>query len=294
MREGSTVGIVAPGRKINSAEVETAVLMLTQWGLNVIQGTHLFSGKHSYFSGTDEERLEDFQTMIDDKNVDAIICARGGYGSTRIIDRINFTALKKNPKWIVGFSDITAIHLKLLTLNYQSIHGTMPVLFAQPTSLSSVQSLRKVLFGEPVMMSAEGNFKNRLGRASGETVGGNLSLVVDSLGTSSEIDTAGKILIIEEIDEYLYRIDRMLTQLKRADKLQKLAGLVIGHFSNIKDTELSFGERLEDIILHAVNDFEFPVAFGFPTGHENPNLAWRQGGEATLQVNEVISQLVSL
>lgn len=291
---GSTVGIVAPGRKMNQADVETAAALITGWGVNVVLASHLFSNSHSYLAGNDHERLEDFQSMVDNKNINAIICARGGYGSTRIVDSINFDALKNNPKWIVGFSDITAIHLKLFSLGYQSIHSTMPILFSNLESLSSVESLHKILFGGNVSISAYPDNNNKLGIATGETIGGNLSLIVDALGTSSAPNMNGKILIIEEVDEYLYRIDRMMIQLKRAGKLDNLAGLVVGHFTNIKDTELSFGEKLEQIILRVVGEYNFPVAFNFPIGHDNPNLAWKQGAIAKLEVNENGSSLNSL
>jgi muramoyltetrapeptide carboxypeptidase len=286
LRKNDTVAIVAPGRKIKKEELEAAQKIIHSWGLNTITAKNIFSTQHSYLSGSDEERLEDFQMMIDDGNVKAIICARGGYGSTRILDDLDFSGLKKNPKWIIGFSDITAIHLKLFTLGIQSIHGTMPVLFSKEASKESVESLRKLLFGEQDIIQAKPSNANKPGQCSGQTIGGNLSLVVDALATKSEPDTNGKILILEEIDEYSYRLDRMMTQLKRAGKIKNLAGLVVGHFTDVKDTEVTFGETFKDIILNAVKDYNYPVAFNFPIGHENPNLAWRHGALATLSVNE--------
>lgn len=286
LKKNDTIGIAAPGRKIKKEELEAAQKIIHSWGLNTITAKNIFSTQHSYLSGSDEERLEDFQMMIDDNSVKAIICARGGYGSTRILDALDFSGFKKNPKWIVGFSDITAIHLKLFTLGIQSIHSTMPVLFSKEASKESVESLRKLLFGEQDVIQARPSSINRSGQCSGQTIGGNLSLVVDALATKSEPDTNGKILILEEIDEYSYRLDRMLMQLKRAGKLKDLAGLVVGHFTDVKDTEVSFGESFKEIILHAIKDYKYPVAFDFPIGHENPNLAWRHGAVATLSVNE--------
>jgi muramoyltetrapeptide carboxypeptidase len=291
LKENDTIGIVAPGRKIKKNELDAALKIINSWGLNTVISENIFSAEHSYLSGTDQERLQDFQSMIDNPNIKAIICARGGYGSTRIVDQFDFNPLIKNPKWIVGFSDITAIHLKLFSLGLQSIHGTMPVLFSRSDSKASVEQLKKVLFGDGIIIEAENSSFNKLGKCIGETIGGNLSLIVDSLATGTEPDTTGKILIIEEVDEYSYRLDRMMTQLKRAGKLKGLAGLVIGHFTDIKDMESSFGESFEKIILNAVKEYNYPVAFGFPIGHENPNFAWRHGGSANLTIDQTKSIL---
>jgi muramoyltetrapeptide carboxypeptidase len=291
LRKGDRVGIVAPGRKVKPSDIENAVMILSAWGLEVKLATHLFSGMHSYLAGTDEQRLADLQGMLDDPSIKAIICARGGYGTTRILDRLDFQSFEKSPKWIAGFSDITALHLKLAVLGYESIHSTMPILFPKPDSRESVESLNRALFGTPGTLIASPGI-NRPGKATALVVGGNLSLIADALGTASEPDTDGKILIIEEIDEYRYRIDRMFTQLKRAGKLENLAGLVVGHFTDIKDTEVSFGETVEEIILHQVRDYSFPVGFGFPLGHENPNLAWIHGSTMQLSVSPEGAMLV--
>jgi muramoyltetrapeptide carboxypeptidase len=285
LKKNDTVAIVAPGRRIKKEEVDAAVKVLNGWEVKTILAENIFSGKHSYLAGTDEERLEDFQTMIDDDSVRAVICARGGYGSTRIVDRLNFDKLVQKPKWIVGFSDITAIHLKLFSMDIQSIHGTMPVLFAKENSKESVEQLHRVLFGGPCVLAAAYQSINREGKCSGQTVGGNLSLILDSMGTDTELDLEGKILIIEEVDEYSYRIDRMIIQLKRAGKLKDLSGLVVGHFTDVKNGEIKYCDSFEEIITDAVRDYQYPVAFGFPTGHENPNLPWIHGRHATLDVN---------
>ncbi len=292
LQKGDTISIVAPGRKISNADVIASVKIFESWGLHVVVAKNIFSDAHSYLAGSDAERLADFQTALDDKKVKAIVCARGGYGSTRIIDQIDFNSLQKNPKWVVGFSDITAFHLKLNVLGYESIHSTMPILFSKNESARSVESLRKVLFGEDDMITAAPHKSNKTGIAKGQIVGGNLSLLVDSIGTSSEPDTKGKIIVLEEISEYLYKIDRMMNQLKRANKLHQITGLVIGHFSDIHDTELNFGETVEQIILSAVKEYSFPVAFNFPIGHDEPNLAWRSGGMATVTVAENKSTLI--
>lgn len=291
LRKGDTVGIVAPGRKLDVDTVQLSIRVIESWGFNVQTGKSFLSHKHSYLSGSDVERLEDLQTMLDKPSIQAIICARGGYGTTRILDQLDFTSFLKNPKWICGFSDITALHLKLQSLGVQSIHGTMPVLFLKPESSSSVETLRKVLSGELVLLETNSNSKNQVGEVEGNIIGGNLSLIVDSLGTSSEIDTKNKILVIEEVDEYLYKVDRMLVQLKRAGKLQHLAGLVVGHMTDIRETELPFGETIQDIILNQVKEFAYPVGFGFPVGHENPNLSWVQGSLGKLNITVVKSTI---
>lgn len=284
LKTGDRVGILAPARKINRTDVEFAANVISSWGLSVVLSKNLYSTHHSYLSGNDAERIDDLQNMIDDPAIRCIICARGGYGSTRIIDRIDYSSLQKNPKWFVGFSDITAIHLKLFKHKIVSVHGTMPILFSKPDSTSSVESLRKLLLEGECKIEAPAFELNRSGETMGKVIGGNLSLIVDSLGTLTEPDTNNTILLLEEIDEYLYKVDRMITHLKRAGKLENLKGLIVGHMTDIKDTELSFGERVEEIILNAVKHFNYPVAFLFPSGHENPNYAWLHGADAKLFV----------
>jgi muramoyltetrapeptide carboxypeptidase len=230
--------------------------------------------------------------MIDDPEISAIICARGGYGTTRILDKLDFRPLLQNPKWIVGFSDITALHLKLHSLGIESIHSTMPILFSQNAAEPSVTSLREILFGSTPSIKAPGTADNKYGSATGEVIGGNLSLIVDSLLTPGEADFTGKILIVEEIDEYIYKIDRAFTHLLRAGKLSQLKGLVVGYFSDIKDTTPSFGETVEQIITEKVGRYNYPVGFNFPIGHENPNLAWRHGSIMTLVVDANGSNLI--
>ena len=289
--KGDLIGITAPAGKIKSDSLTAAVSILESWGLRVELGEHIFSEAHNYFSGTDQERSYDFQKMLDDPELKAIICARGGYGTTRFIDQLDFTNFLKFPKWIVGFSDITALHLKLHQFGFESIHSVMPIQFPKPEHQESVESLRRVLFGEAVQLKGNPSIYNQLGSASGQVVGGNLTLLVDSLGTTTTIDTMGKILIIEEVGEYKYKLDRMFTHLKRANKLSQLAGLIIGHMTDINDAEGSFGQTVEEIILDKVKEFNYPVAFNFPIGHESPNLAWRHGATGTLNVGNEISQL---
>lgn len=288
---GDTVALAATGRKVSSAQMQKAMEVFSSWGLKVLQTPHLFSEAHGYLAGTDETRLRDFQQMLDDKNVRAIFCARGGYGTTRILDCLDFTSLLEKPKWIVGFSDVTALHLKLLQLRIESIHGTMPILYPSAGIEPSLESLKKILFGEDFTLQATFHKANRMGQATGPILGGNLSLLTDALGTSCEPDTAGKILVIEEIDEYKYRLDRMLTHLRRAGKLDHLAGLIIGYMTDIKDPDPAFGEEIAAMVMDKIDDTPYPVAFNFPIGHENPNLAWRHGSLMSLDVNPTGSML---
>lgn len=286
IQSGDTIGIVACGRKVSLHDIEAALTIFKSWGLKIELAKNIFSNDHSYLAGTDAQRLSDFQSMIDNPSIKTIICARGGYGSTRIVDDIDFAPLMKNPKWIVGFSDITAIHLKLLSLGIKGVHGTMPIMFSKATSLHSIESLKNTLFTIPDSLHSAEHVLNKEGTSKGELIGGNLSLIVESLGTSSEPDTTGNILVIEEIEEYRYKIDRMINQLKRAGKLDKLAGIVVGHMTNILDDALSFNETAENIIYNHTQGFNYPVAFQFPIGHENPNLAWVHGATATLTVTK--------
>lgn len=289
---GDTIGILAPARKIHRTDVEFAAELFASWGLKTKVADNIYSDHHAYLSGSDAERLSDVQTLFNDPSVNAVISARGGYGSTRIVDQVDYSTLLAHPKWLIGFSDITAFHLKFQQLGIASIHGTMPVLFSKPDAAQSLESLRRLLFDGECVMETQPSRGNRAGKGTGEVIGGNLSLILDSFSTASEPDLAGKILILEEIDEYVYRVDRMMTQLRRTGKLEKLKGLVVGHMTDIKESEFVFGENVQQIICNAVRDYTYPVAFRFPTGHENPNLAWINGGVATLEVTAAKSSLV--
>jgi muramoyltetrapeptide carboxypeptidase len=294
LKPGDTIAIVAPARRVDPKQIASAIKSFESWGLRVLTGKNLYSNSHHYLAGSDEERLLDLQNFLDDPTVNAIISARGGYGSTRIVDLLNFNSLTKNPKWIVGFSDITAVHLKLAKHGLISLHGTMPILFDREDSALSVQSLWHTLTTGSFSLKANPNPHNRNGTASGKLIGGNLSLIVDALGTSSEPDTENAILIIEEIDEYFYRIDRMMTHLKRAGKLKCLKGLAVGHFTAIKESELQFQESVEQIILNSVREYNYPVAFNLPSGHENPNFSWIQGENAEMSVSTHNTHLSSM
>lgn len=290
LKTGDRIHIIATGRKTDPESVHRAVHILEAWGLQVTTGDFLISTDHSYLSASDEHRLADLQQAFNDPTIKAILCARGGYGTTRILDNLDFSLLKKYPKWIIGFSDITALHLLLYKNDIPSIHGTMPILFSAKEK-SSLESLRHVLFGESVSIHTESSPQNSYGDATGHLIGGNLSLIVDSLGTSSQPDFTHSILVLEEIDEFYYKIDRMLTQLKRAGVFQKLNGLILGHFTNIHNSDLAFGETIEAMIARVIGDRNIPIAFNFPIGHAQPNLAWRHGVIARLRVTQTESIL---
>jgi muramoyltetrapeptide carboxypeptidase len=284
LQKGQSIGLVAPAGKVPLPEIKQAIHIIESWGIQVKEGKHLFE-QYYQFAGTDEQRIADFQQMLDDPQIAAVICARGGYGITRIIDRIDFSAFLQSPKWITGYSDITALHCHLQAREIESIHAIMPLTFRKKETSVSVESLRKVLFGEPVQYQTEPHLLNRAGTCTGPIIGGNLALLASVVGTLSDIDTTGKILFIEDINEYLYNIDRMMVQLKRAGKLDKLAGLIIGHFSDVKDNEIPFGKTAYEIIAESVQSYSYPVGYGFPVGHEPLNMAIPCGRTAELTVD---------
>lgn len=280
------VAIVAPGGKVQQGELDRALEILASWGLQPRLGKNVYSHDHSYLAGNDGQRLADLQDALDDEDVKAVFCARGGYGTSRILDQVNFTAFMKRPKWIAGFSDITALHLALSAMNVESIHSTMPLLFAKAGAGLSIRSLQKLLFGNTMILHGKENAGNRTGTATGQLTGGNLSLLIDSLGTRYELNTAGKVLLIEEVEEYNYKVDRMLTQLKRSGKFEALAGMVIGYTTGIYNGKVPFNESIEEIVLDKVSGYDFPVAFGFSFGHEEPNMAIRLGQQVKLTVTK--------
>ena len=281
------VTIVAPAGKLpNRGSLDSAIQTLQFWGLEVQLGKYLFCQHHS-FSGTDEERLSDLQNALDNPKIKAIFCARGGYGCNRIVDKIDFSAFQKSPKWLLGFSDITMLLSHINNLGFESIHCSMPNLFSAPKATKSVESIRKILFGKSWILESDLPHQfNKMGKASAEIVGGNLSILNNSLGTKSEINTKNKILFIEEVGEYIYHIDRMFTHLLRARKLEKLAALVIGQVSEIKENSNNpFGQSVEELIAEKLKDFNFPICFNFPIGHQAKNLPVICGRKATLEVN---------
>ncbi|HYE54119.1 MAG TPA: LD-carboxypeptidase [Chitinophagaceae bacterium] len=279
LKPGNTIGLVCPAGFMASEKVETCIRTLRQWGFNVKTGSTVGSHSDNYFSGTDEERLNDLQQMLDDDSVHAILCARGGYGVSRIIDRINFKKFKKHPKWIVGYSDITVL-LSHIYSNYKiaGLHSPMAGAFNDGgADTEYVQSLRRALTGDRMSYQCDPHPFNKKGKAEGALVGGNLSLLVSLTGTASDLKTKGKILFVEDIGEYLYSIDRMFWHLKRTGKLEKLAGLIIGGFTDTKDTERPFGKPVYNIIHDIVKEYDYPICFGFPVSHSDENYALKTG-----------------
>ena len=283
LQVGDKVAIVALARKVDFDLITPAIQILESWGLEVILGETVYASYHQ-FAGPDATRLADFQTMLNNSEIKAIFSARGGYGTTRLLDKIDFTHFRSQPKWLIGFSDITALHSHVHNLGTESIHGTMPALFSKMGTEKAVESLRKILFGEAITYHCSSHELNKAGSAEGVLIGGNLSLLATCIGTASDIDTTGKILFLEDLDEYLYHIDRMMVQLDRAGKLKNLAGLLVGDMSDMKDNTIPFGKNAYEIIQEHINQYSFPVAFGFPTGHEPENLALVCGRPTRLAV----------
>lgn len=288
LKSGDKVAIVATARKISREEIQPAIAILESYGLFIEAGTHLFSEDHQ-FSGSDEQRAHDLQQAINREDIKAIIVARGGYGTVRIIDQIDFSLLKQFPKWIVGYSDITVLHSALANLNIASIHGTMPINFTK--NKEATDSLKNLLFGESTSYTIPPHQLNKIGEIEGEIVGGNLSLLFALASTPSDISTDGKILFLEDLDEYLYHIDRMMMQLKRSGKLSHLKGLIIGGMSDMKDNAIPFGKTAEEIIADTIKEFHYPVCYGFPAGHIDRNLAIYFGKKVNLSVKQ---ELVTL
>lgn len=271
---------------MDADRARTCIDTLRKWGYEVRIGKTLGHSFH-YFSGTDRERLDDLQVMLDDPDVHAILCARGGYGTSRIIDQLDFSGFARSPKWIIGFSDITVLHAHLFSrLDTASLHAPMASAFNDGGAEGPfVGSLRAALTGEKSRYTAAPHPYNRPGMTAGVLVGGNLSLLAHLVGTPTEVDTEGCILFLEDIGEYLYHIDRMLIQLSRAGKLSGLAGLIVGGFTDMKDTAIPFGQTVEELILDKVRSFGYPVSFGFPVSHGPENYALKVGVRYSLDVN---------
>ena len=286
--KGDKIGIVSPARSITFDEVHPAIRFFQRHDLEVVLGTHVFS-RHQQFAGTDAQRSRDLQMMLDDDRIRAIICSRGGYGTARIIDSLDFTRFRQNPKWIVGYNDITVLHAHIQRqLGIQTLHATMPVNIKSDKSDPTVATLMNALCGEPIAYSLPKTPLSREGTAEGLLVGGNLSILYSLMGTASEPDTAGKILFLEDVDEYLYHIDRMMINLKRAGKLRGISGLIIGGMGKMNDNAIPFGKNANEIIADAVKDHHFPVCFDFPAGHLHTNLALVMGREVRLSVGKEI------
>lgn len=295
LQPGDTIALVCPSGYMAIEKAQTCIDVLKEWGYKVKIGTTVGSHSTNYFSGTDEERLINFQQILDDDSVNAVLCARGGYGLSRIIDHISFRKFKKHPKWIMGFSDITVLHSHIYA-NYEiaTIHSPMAAAFNDGGYLNEyVQSLKNVMEGKSIKYEVPAHEFNRKGEGIGELVGGNLAMLAHMVGTPSDIKTKGRILFLEDVGEYLYNIDRMMHQLKRSGKLDKLAGLIVGGFSDTKDTERPYGQNVYEIIRDIVKEYDYPVCFGFPVSHEKENYALKVGVGYKLKVGKSKTVLMS-
>ena len=289
LKVGDTVAIVAPSGilKNRTTEVEQAKNLLTSWGLNTIVGTNVFK-QNNHFAGTDSERADDLQKALDDPKISAIWCARGGYGTVRILDILDYTKFKKNPKWVIGYSDITALHNQIHNEGFESLHAMMCTSLQDDntTIKETISTFKEALFGELLIYNLEGSKYNKTGTTSGQLVGGNLSILQSMLGSKTSVDTAGKILFIEEIGEYEYHIDRMLQSLKRAGYFDNCKGVLVGDITKVRKNTTLWGSSVEQLILDALAAYNFPIAFNMPAGHEKDNRALILGRTVELSVEK--------
>jgi muramoyltetrapeptide carboxypeptidase len=286
LKKGDKVAIVSPARSITFEEVHPAIRCFQRYDLEVVLGSYVFSRQHQ-FAGTDEQRRHDFQQMLDDDKIRAIICSRGGYGTVRIIDKLDFTGFCRNPKWIAGFSDVTVLHAHILRqFGIETLHAAMPVNIRGDQESNTLHTLVNALFGKRIAYAYPKTVLSREGRAEAILTGGNLSILYSLMGSVSEPDTAGKILFIEDVDEYLYHIDRMMMNLKRAGKLDKLKGLIVGGMSRMNDNTIPYGKTACEIIADSVKEYDFPVCFDFPAGHQDTNLALVMGRKINFSVSK--------
>jgi muramoyltetrapeptide carboxypeptidase len=294
LRPGDTIAIVCPSGFMAREKAQTCIDTLQQWGYKVRIGATLDSDSENYFSGADEQRLADLQHALDDTAVNAVLCGRGGYGLSRIIDALDFTSFRKTPKWLIGYSDITVLHAHVFAqCNTATLHSPMAGAFNDGGAVSEgVLSLRRALAGEPAAYTCAIHQFNRHGKTTAPLAGGNLSMLAHLIGSPSDMDTKGKILFFEDVGEYLYNLDRMLRQLKRSGKLAHLAGLVVGGFTELKDTTRPFGATAEAIIRDVVSEYDYPVCFGFPVSHTQDNVALKIGVAHTLIVSDEPTLLI--
>lgn len=288
LKQHDTVAIVAPGWWDTNEEeiIKQTTRILQNWGLQVVIGTHV-RARYGQFAGNDKLRLVDLQAMLDNPNIRAIFALRGGHGTARIVDSLDFTYFLQHPKWLIGFSDITTLHLKVHQIGVASIHGEMPKHFPDPAYETSIHSLKIALLEGTTQLTGIPQIHNRLGQTIAPVVGGNLAIICSNIGTPTDLDTQGKILVLEEIGEQLYTIDRMMVQLKRAGKLQDLAGLVIGGMVAVKDaTDMPFGKNIAELVLEHVGSYKYPIAFGMPISHAAPNMAFIHGASGKLIVTK--------
>ena len=290
LKKGDTVAILATARKIDASTLQPGIKLLESWGLKVILGKTIGKELHQ-LAGPDWQRATDFQEMLDNPNVKAIWAAKGGYGTVKIVDRIDFANFKKNPKWIIWFSDVTVMHGHMNQMGFQTLHAMMAISTPSATAAAK-ESLRKALFGEKLSYTVPHHSFNKLGKSKGQIVGGNLSVLYSIQGSISEVDFKDKILFIEDLDEYLYHIDRMMTNLKRNGSLKNLKGIIVGGMTSMNDNDIPWGKDALEIIQEAVKDLNIPIAYNFPAGHIKDNRALILGGNISFEVNEKETKVI--
>ncbi len=294
LKPGDTVAIVAPSGVLNNRnlEVERSKAILESWGLNVVIGKHVFS-KNGHFAGTDDQRCEDLQKALDNPSIKAIWAARGGYGTVRILDKLDYTQFKKHPKWVIGYSDITALHCQIHNLGYETIHAMMCTSLTKDEKevKEAIDTFKDAIFGKQLSYELKGSAYNKTGTVTAPLVGGNLTMLHAMLGSDTTIDTSGKIIFIEEVGEYVYHIDRMLQSLKRAGYFDNCRGILVGDISKIRANDQPFGRTIEQVFLDIVADKNIPVAFNMPAGHEKDNRAIILGANVTMTVGKDKSEI---
>jgi muramoyltetrapeptide carboxypeptidase len=296
LQKGDTIAITCPAGYMPLEKAQTCIDTLQKWGYQVLVGKTLGSNSSNYFSGTIQQRLDELQAMLDAPNVKAILCGRGGYGVSHLIDELDFTSFRKYPKWIIGFSDITVLHAHI-NRNYKitTLHAPMAAAFNDGGFKNKyVQSLKSALEGNKANYTCKPHRFNRTGTATGELIGGNLALLAHLVGTSSDIQTKNKILFLEDVGEQHYNVDRMMIQLKRSGKFKHLAGLVIGGFTDMQDTQRPFGKKVYDILKEHIAEYNYPVCFKFPVSHSKENYALLSGGMYQLSIHNTLVQLTML
>ena len=295
LKAGDTVAIVAPSGVLNhrTKEIEQAKSLLESWGLHPIIGNSVFN-QFNHFAGTDEERREDFQNALDSPEISAIWCARGGYGTVRVLDKLDYTQFKKHPKWIIGYSDITALHNQMDIEGVESIHAMMCTSLQDDLDSikETISTFKDAIFGKPLAYTLEGSEYNKTGTSSGQLVGGNLTILHTMLGSKTSINTSGKILFIEEIGEYEYHIDRMLQSLKRAGYFDNCRGVIVGDITKVRRNTTPWGVPVQQLVLDALAEYNFPIAFNMPAGHEKDNRAMILGRTIELTVSSELSTMV--
>ncbi len=282
LKKGDTIGILATARKVEFKSLQPAIKLAESWGLHVVVGKTI-GLDNNQLAGQDWQRATDMQEMMDNPAIKAIWSAKGGYGTVRIVDRLNFWKFKQKPKWIIGFSDMTVLHSHIHTLGYATLHGLMGISVSRATP-DAIESFRKALFGEKLEYTIPSHVFNKKGNATGQLVGGNLSVLYSIVGSKSEVDTKGKILFIEDLDEYLYHIDRMMMNLKRNGYFSNVKGIIIGGMTKMRDNDIPWGHNALEIIQDITKEYNIPVCFNFPAGHIQDNRALPFGKEVTMEV----------